>query len=129
MMQVVFLVGRIVVGVYYLFNAINHFAKLGPMSAYAASKGIPAAKVAVVVSGLLLLVAGLSFLTGYRPTVGVVALVIFLVPVTFSMHAFWKVQDPMVRMSEMINFTKNLALLGSSLMFLAIRQPWPFSLR
>ncbi|MCR4439696.1 MAG: DoxX family protein [bacterium] len=128
-MQVAFLVGRIIVGVYYLFSAVNHFTKLGMMSGYAASKGIPAAKVAVVVSGLLLLIAGLSLLTGYRPTIGVVALVVFFVPVTFTMHAFWTVQDPATRMSEMINFSKNVALLGSSLMFLAIRQPWPLALR
>ncbi len=127
-MQVAFLLGRVIVGVYYLMSGVNHFTKLGMMSSYAAAKGIPAPKVAVIVSGFLLLVAALTLLTGYRPTIGVIALVVFFVPVTFTMHAFWAVQEPMSRMSEMINFTKNLALLGSSLMFLAIRQPWPFSL-
>ncbi len=127
-MQVAFLLGRVIVGVYYLMSRVNHFTKLGMMSSYAAAKGIPAPKVAVIVSGFLLLVAALTLLTGYRPTIGVIALVVFFVPVTFTMHAFWAVQEPMSRMSEMINFTKNLALLGSSLMFLAIRQPWPFSL-
>jgi hypothetical protein len=32
------------------------------------------------------------------------------------MHAFWKVTDPMHKMSETINFTKNLALIGALLM-------------
>lgn len=128
-MNTLFLVGRIMVGGFYLFNAVNHFTKLGMMSGYAASKGIPAAKVAVAVSGLLLLIAGLSLLTGYRPTLGIVALVLFFVPVTFTMHPFWTVHDPAARMGEMVNFAKNLALLGSSLMFLGIRQPWPFALR
>ncbi len=128
-MNALFLVGRIMVGAFYLFNALNHFTKLGAMSGYAAAKGIPAPKVAVAVSGVLLLIAGLSLLTGYRPTVGIVALVLFFVPVTFTMHAFWTVQDPAARMNEMVNFSKNLALLGASLMFLAIRQPWPLALR
>jgi uncharacterized membrane protein YphA (DoxX/SURF4 family) len=128
-MNAAFLVGRIIVGGFYLFNAINHFTKLGVMSGYAASKGIPAAKVAVVVSGILLLIGALSLLTGYRPTIGIAAIVLFLVPVTLTMHAFWSVQDAAARMGEMINFSKNLALLGSTLMFLAIRQPWPFALR
>jgi putative oxidoreductase len=35
------------------------------------------------------------------------------------MHPFWKVQDPMAKMGEMVNFTKNLALLGAVAMFLA----------
>jgi uncharacterized membrane protein YphA (DoxX/SURF4 family) len=52
----------------------------------------------------------------------------FLVPVAFIMHNFWAVQDPQMKMVEMVNFTKNLALAASALMFLAIPQPWPFSL-
>jgi len=55
------------------------------------------------------------------------AIVLFLVPVTFIMHAFWADHDPMQRQSDMINFTKNIALLGSSLMFLAVPRPWPYS--
>jgi putative oxidoreductase len=45
--------------------------------------------------------------------------VLFLVPVTIMIHPFWKVQDPAAKMGEMINFTKNLALLGAVLMMLA----------
>ena len=30
-------------------------------------------------------------------------------------------------MNDLINFTKNCALLASSLMFLAIPEPWPYS--
>jgi hypothetical protein len=35
------------------------------------------------------------------------------------MHALWKVQDPTAKMHEMVNFTKNLALLGAILILLA----------
>lgn len=109
-MNALFLVGRVMGGGFYLFNAVNHFTKLGMMSGYAASKGIPAANVAVAVSGPLLLIAGLSLLTGYRPTLGVVALVLFFVPVTLTIHSFWTVHEPAARMGEMVNFAKNLAL-------------------
>jgi hypothetical protein len=43
------------------------------------------------------------------------------------MHRFWDVEDPMQRMGERVNFNKNIALIGSTLMFLAIPQPWPYS--
>lgn len=33
----------------------------------------------------------------------------------------------MQKMNEQINFMKNMALLGSTLMFLAIPRPWPLS--
>lgn len=127
-MTIAFLIGRIILGVYYLFNASNHFFQLNTMAAYAQSKGVPAPKLAVLVSGVLLLIGGLSILTGFQPLIGIAALVLFFLPVTFVMHAFWKVQDQMARIREMVDFLKNIALMASALMLLAIPTPWPFSL-
>jgi uncharacterized membrane protein YphA (DoxX/SURF4 family) len=124
----IFLVGRLLLGGYFVFNAFNHFSNVAMMTGYAQSKGVPAAKAAVLFSGLLLLVGGLSILLGVYPMIGTLAIALFLLTVTFMMHAFWKVQDPMARMGEMVNFTKNLALLGGTLMLLAIPQPWSLSL-
>jgi putative oxidoreductase len=126
-MQSLFLAARIVLGAYYLFNALNHFTMHGMMSAYAASKGVPAPGLSVLVAGILLLIGGLSIITGYKPTIGVIALVVFLVPVTFFMHNFWAEQEQMMRLNQMVNFLKNIALLASAVMFLAIPQPWPKS--
>ncbi len=43
-------------------------------------------------------------------------------------HIFWTIDDPATKQQEMINFMKNIALMGSALTFLAILQPWPLSL-
>ncbi|MDQ7820150.1 MAG: DoxX family membrane protein [Armatimonadota bacterium] len=128
MVQVLFLIGRIILGVFYLFNAVNHLTRLDEMSRWAASKGVPAARVLVVVTGAMLLVGGLTVLLGVYPAVGVAALTVFFVPVTFWMHDFWAVQDPLQRVVQMVNFTKNLALLASAWILLAVPQPWPLSL-
>jgi uncharacterized membrane protein YphA (DoxX/SURF4 family) len=127
-MEIAFLIGRIILGIYYLFNASNHFMQLEMMSGFAGSKGVPAPKLAVIVSGLLLLVGGLSILTGFQPLIGVIALVVFFLPVTFMMHNFWSVEDQQMRMMEMTQFVKNMGLMSSALMFLAIPTPWPLSL-
>ena len=127
-MDIVFLIGRILVGGFYLLSASNHFFQLNAMSGYAASKRVPAPKLLTIVTGMLLLVAGLSILTGFQPLIGIVALVLFFLPTTFMMHNFWAEQDQMVKTNQMVHFMKNLALLGSALMFLAIPQPWPLSL-
>lgn len=127
-MDYIVLVGRILLGGFFLYNAFNHFAGLNMMSGYAASKGVPAPKLAVGGSGVLLLVGGLSILTGYQPVIGVIAVVLFFVGVTPMMHAFWKASDPQVKMMERVQFTKNIAILGASLMLLAIPQPWALSL-
>lgn len=127
-MEIAFLVGRILVGAFWLFNAFNHFSQAKMMAAYAQSKGVPLPSLAVPGTGLLLLIGGVSVLTGLYPLIGVVALVLFLIPTTFIMHNFWAIQDAQMKMVEMVNFNKNLALLGFSLMLLALPQPWPLSL-
>ena len=126
-MSFAFLIGRIVVGAYYLYNGVNHFLKFSQLAAYAKSKGVSAPEIAVAGSGLLLLLAGVTILLGFEPRIGVAALVLFFVPVTFLMHNFWAVTAEQ-KMMETVQFTKNLALLGSALMFLKIPRPWPLSL-
>jgi putative oxidoreductase len=123
-----FLVGRVLAGCYYLQSAYHHFTGVGQMSKYAAAHGVPAPEVAVIFAGLLLLVGGLSLLLGVFPRIGVAALVLFFVPVTLIMHAFWADRDPAQRQSDIIHFGKNIGLLGSALMFLAVPRPWPYSL-
>jgi uncharacterized membrane protein YphA (DoxX/SURF4 family) len=128
-MAAAFLIGRLILGVYYLFSAYHHFSDVSGMAQYVAARGVPSPTAAVVVSGLLLAIAGVTFLLGVLPRVGIIAVVLFLLPVSFAMHPFWADTNPAARMADMVNFTKNMALLGSSLMFLAIPEPWPYSLR
>ena len=126
-MNIPIFVGRIIVGIFYLYNGINHFIKFGAMTEYAKFKGIPLAEVAVVVSGLLLLAAAFTIILGIFPEIGVVSLVLFFLPVTFMMHNFWAAAQEL-QMAEIVNFSKNMALMGSALMFLGIKKPWAFSL-
>jgi putative oxidoreductase len=111
--------GRILFGGYFAYNGFNNLIMLDMMSGYAKSKGTPMPKLSVAFSALLLIVGGVSVLLDILPSLGLAALVLFLVPVTIIIHPFWKIQDPAAKMGEMINFAKNLALLGAVLMMLA----------
>jgi putative oxidoreductase len=126
--NIAFLIGRVMVGGFFLMNSFNHFAQLNMMTGYAKSKGIPAPALAVGGSGVLLFLGGLSLLLGYHPTIGAALLVIFLLSASFGIHNFWTVQDQQAKQGEMINFVKNMAILGLLLMTLAIPQPWLMSL-
>jgi putative oxidoreductase len=128
MQPFIFLIGRLLLGGFFINSGYKHFKHINMMAGYSQSKGIPAPKAAVAFTGLLLLLGGLSILLGVYPTIGAIALVIFFTPVTYLMHAFWKVVDPQARMGETVNFSKNVALLGATLMLLSIPQPWPLSL-
>lgn len=127
-MEIAFLVGRIIVGLYWLMGAVNHFTQVKSMVPYAKMKNVPMAEIAVPGTGVLLLVAALSIITGFYPVIAVAALIVFLVPVTFMMHNFWTIEDPMAKMTDMIMFTKNMSMLGYTLILLGIPQPWAFSL-
>ncbi len=127
-MEIAFLVGRIIIGLYWIYGAVAHFLQAKSMIPYAKMKGVPFADLAVPGTGVLLLIAGLSILTGIYPVIAVTALILFLVPVTLMMHNFWAIEDQAMKMNDMVMFTKNMALLGYTLVLLAIPQPWPFSL-
>jgi putative oxidoreductase len=127
-MSIVFLIGRIILGGYFLYSGIHHFTSLGYLAGYAEMKGVPAPKVAVAGTGVLLALGGLSLLAGVLPIVGCVLLLVFLAGVSPAVHAFWSVRDAQQRAVEMINFTKNVALAGALLMILTVPGPWPLSL-
>jgi putative oxidoreductase len=125
--QFALLIGRLMVGGMYLYSGITNLIELGGKAGYAASKGLPEAQLWVTLASLLLVVAGVSLISGIQPRLGVGAVALFLIPVTLIMHNFWAL-DGMERITEMHAFLGNLALLGSAFMFLAIPRPWPLSL-
>lgn len=127
-MEILFLIGRILFGGYFLFSGLNHFTKMNMMSGFAASKGIPMPTVLIAVTGVLLLLGGAGILLGVYIQWAVAALVLFFVPVTLKMHAFWKDSDPQSRMMNMTLCLRNIALLGASLMALSIPTPWIYSI-
>ncbi len=126
-MDILFLIGRLIFGVYFLQNAWNHFKHLDGLAKYAEAKGVPSARAAVFISGVLLMLGGLGVVFGIAPEASLALLIVFLVPVTFKMHAFWKETDPNARMQELLHFYKNLALIGALLMMYAISVPWVYN--
>jgi uncharacterized membrane protein YphA (DoxX/SURF4 family) len=121
------LAGRAIFGGYFLYNGINHLRNREMLAGYAQNKGVPAATAAVVGSGLLMIGGGLSILSGVRPKFGAVLITTFLLGVSPQMHGFWRETNEQSRSAEMVNFLKNMALLGASLMAAGHPEPWPAS--
>jgi uncharacterized membrane protein YphA (DoxX/SURF4 family) len=123
------LAGRLLFGGFFLVNGINHWKNREMMAGYTASKGVPAPEAAVVGTGALMFLGGLSLLLGVKPKLGAGLIAAFLAGVTPTMHAFWKDENPQERMNNQINFMKNVALLGGAALAAAIPEPWPASAR
>ena len=119
------LIGRIIYGGFFVYNGLNHLINLKMLAGYAAMKGVPAPQVAVLVSGLMILVGGAMVVLGWKVRLGAWLIVLFLVPVTFKMHAFWA-ETGDLRMIDMISFAKNMGLLGAALMIM-LPTSWPLA--
>ena len=119
--------GRILLGGFFVYNGLQHFLEYDAMVAFTASQAVPVPGLAVTVSGLLLLFGGMSLLLGLWPKVGAGMIILFLVGVTPVMHDFWNVNAPQARMMQMTNFLKNLALIGAACLAAALPEPWPLS--
>jgi putative oxidoreductase len=119
------LLGRIAFSAIFLVTPLTHFSPIA--IGYAAQQGLPLAGLLVPASGLVAGAGGLSVLLGYRARVGAWLLVLFLVPVTLTMHAFWAISDPMMAQMHQGMFMKNVAMLGGALL-IAYHGAGPLSL-
>jgi putative oxidoreductase len=126
-MKIGFLLGRVIVGVFYIYGGLHHFLDIAALTGYAKMKGVPFPGPAVAASGALLLIGGITLILGWYPRLGIAALVLFFIAVTPVMHNFWAAASDQ-RAAEQVHFLKNAALLGSALMLLIIREPWPLRL-
>ncbi|MET0392975.1 MAG: DoxX family protein [Chitinophagaceae bacterium] len=106
--------GRALFAFLFLLSAPGHFKS--ETIDFAAAQGVPLASVSVPLSGIVELLGGLSILLGYKAKYGAWLLILFLVPVTFTMHRFWTIADPMMQRMDMVMFMKNISLIGTALL-------------
>jgi len=116
-MDWLYLIGRILFSMIFLMSGMGHFAQVGNMTQYAGSKGVPAPKMMTIITGLMIVLGGLSVLLGLFMEIGTWLLVFFLLPTAFIMHAFWKETDPGMKAVEMAQFMKNVSMAGAALVF------------
>lgn len=107
-------VGRVLFAAIFVASALGHFSQ--ETVAYAASQGVPFANFLVPLSGLIALAGGLSVMFGLHARYGAALLVLFLLPVTLTMHSFWSSPDVQTAMIQRVMFMKNLSMLGGALL-------------
>lgn len=122
------LAGRAIFGGYFLYCGITHFLHRKMLTDYARSTGVPAPDLAVAASGLMILAGGLSIIVGAQPTMGAPLMTTFLLGVPPQMGASRNEEDLQQRLPEMMNFTKNMALISAAMLAAAHPEPWPWPL-
>ncbi|MBU3692171.1 MAG: DoxX family protein [Candidatus Nanopelagicaceae bacterium] len=119
-MDILLVLGRVLFALIFINSGIAHLTKLQAMTGYAQYKKVPAAKLSVIVTGLMLIVGGLYVALGVYADLGALLLAIFLVASAFLMHNFWTIQDEQAKQGETINFFKNLSLAGAALIIFVL---------
>ena len=119
-MDVVLVIGRVLFALIFINSGIAHLTKLEAMTGYAKYKKVPAAKLSVIISGLMILIGGLYIALGIYADLGGLLIALFLIPAAFLMHAFWKETDATAKQNESIGFFKDLALAGAALIIFAL---------
>lgn len=119
-MDIILIVGRILFALIFINSGFAHFAQRESMTGYAQFKKVPAAKLAVPLTGLMILLGGISIVLGFWMDLGALLLAIFLIFSAFMMHNFWTMDDATQKMNETVAFFKNLSMAGAALIILAV---------
>lgn len=119
-MDIVLVIARVLFALIFITSGLSHLTKLEAMTGYAQYKKVPAAKLSVIVSGLMILIGGLYVALGIYADLGGLLIALFLIPAAFMMHAFWKETDATAKQNETISFFKNLSLAGAALIIFVL---------
>jgi uncharacterized membrane protein YphA (DoxX/SURF4 family) len=113
-------IGRAIFGAFFFFSGLHHFIDRPELAAAAAGAGVPYPDVAILATGALLVMGGVGLLSGLWPRLGAAMIIVFLIGVTPVMHAFWNDPPGPQHVANMMNFFKNVGLLGGAFIAAAI---------
>ena len=112
------LVGRALLSSIFILSGWGKITGFSGTAAYMASKGMPMPDVLLVPTIIIELGGGLMLLLGWKARWAALAIFLFVIPTTLIFHAFWAVDAAQVQ-NQMINFMKNLAIMGGMLYVVA----------
>ena len=128
-MDVIFLIGRLLASLIMLFMGLNHFIRMPDMIAYTGGRGAPLPALSVPLTGLALVLGAIAVAVGIYAFVGLILWVLFLLLPALIIHTPKDSDDEAVKITEMGNFMRNIALAGLALSLLhGARTPWPLAL-
>jgi putative oxidoreductase len=117
---IVAVVGRLMLSAIFLLAAVgNKIPHFNDVADVMAKVGIPAPRFMLVGAIAFLIAGSLSVILGYKSRIGASLLLIFLILATYYFHRFWESSDPKQQQDQMIEFLKNLGLMGAMLLIIA----------
>ena len=113
------LVGRVGVGLIFVFSGYGKLTGLAAFSASLASRGVPAAWLWGPVGALVEFVGGLLVVFGLGARYAAVLMVLFVIVATLISHRFWEFADPQQFRAQQTQFMKNVCIIGGFVLLFA----------
>jgi putative oxidoreductase len=117
---VVAVLGRVLLCTIFLLAAVgNKIPNFRAVAGVMAKEGVTAPQFMLAGAVVFLIAGSLSVILGYKARIGAALLLVFLVLATYYFHDFWTLSDPQARQEQVIQFMKNLGLMGAMLLVVA----------
>ena len=112
------LVGRILLAVMFILSGFSKITGFDGTVGYIASKGLPMAQLVAVGTIVVELGGGIMLAVGFKARWAALALAVFTLLAAIIFHNFWAAEAAQ-KMSQQINFMKNISIVGGMLMVFA----------
>jgi len=112
--SVLWLVGRVLLGGLFVVGGVHHFFGLGGIAQFMASRGVPAAKLVLIVGSIFQTVAGLALIVGYQAFWAAIGLIVFTLIASAIFLNFWGLQGE-ARGNAIKGWQSNMAIIGGLL--------------
>lgn len=120
-----FVIGRILISSLFIIAALLLIFRRGDykyLQGLIASRGVPLAPVAMVVTVILEIVCGVMILVGYQVWIPAAILIVWMIPTTLIVHSPWKAPPEMLA-NELYHTFKNVCIAGALLVLIAAYRP------
>ena len=112
--EIIYTLARVMFSATFVVSAVRHSCNREAALNEMATGGMPRSNILLLGSIVLRLLGGLSVLLGFHARVGGALLVVFMLPATFIVHAFWR-KPPESRTHEVVELLNDLAITAAAL--------------
>ena len=107
---------RVLLSLIFVMSAVgNKIPNFQAVARFMGSEGVPYPQFLLAGAIVFLLFGSASVILGYHVRFGASLLIVFLVLATYYFHDFWTLTDPHAQQDQMIQFFKNVGLIGAFL--------------
>lgn len=105
------LIGRLLIAAIFLMSGIAKLTDTSGTVAHMTAMNIPYPDTLAIVAGVAEILGAVALIAGFLTRLGSLGLILYMIPTTLIFHAFWQYSGK-EQMPQMVNFMKNLAIIG-----------------